>query len=178
MGFLIIIFLSFLILFSSFFLLFEICKVILPFLFWGAIYVPTKPEIVEKMIKFADIKAGDKAADLGSGDGRLIIALAKAGAEAHGYEISPFLVRLAKKNIIKAELENKAFIHWKNLWNEDFSKFNIITIYGMGHMMKKLEFKLKKELKPGSRIISNAFTFPTWQPSKKEKNVYLYEQKV
>lgn len=164
----------FFLLFSFFFCLLSVFKFILSFLFWGAIYVPTKPETVKKMIGLANIKSGEKAIDLGSGDGRLVVALAEAGAEAHGYEINPFLVQLAKKNIRKAGLEGKAFIHWKSFWSEDFSKFNVVTVYGMGHMMKRLELKLKKELRLNSRIISNTFTFPDWLFSKKDKKVNLY----
>ncbi|MBU1045697.1 50S ribosomal protein L11 methyltransferase [Patescibacteria group bacterium] len=149
----------------------------MPSLFWGAIYVPTKPEIVKKMINLADVKPGEKAIDLGSGDGRLVIALAKTGIEAHGYEINPFLVRLAQKNIRKAGISDRAFIHLKTFWKEDFSKFNIVTVYGMSHIMKKLELKLRKEIKPGAKIISNSFVFPNWRYSKKEEGVYLYENK-
>jgi len=156
---------------------FSMSFLILPTLFWGAIYVPTKPGIVKKMINLADIKPGDKAVDLGSGDGRLVIALAKAGAEAHGYEINRFLVCLARKNIRQAGLSDRAFILLKSFWEQDFSKFDIVTIYGMSHIMKKLELKLKKELKPNAKVVSNSFTFPNWQHSKKEEGVYLYENK-
>src|SRR3990167_6554218 len=71
----------------------------LPFIFWGAIYVPTGRTKIKKIIELANIKPGDRAVDLGSGDGRLVIALAKSGGESHGYEINPWLVRLARKNI-------------------------------------------------------------------------------
>ena len=71
------------------------------YFFWGAINVPTTDEKVEQIIKILDLKGKNKAVDLGSGDGRLIIALAKSGVEAHGYEINPFLVSLARKNIQK-----------------------------------------------------------------------------
>lgn len=141
---------------------------------FGAFFAATRQGQIKKMIALAEIKPGEKAVDLGSGDGRLVIALAKAGAEAHGYEINPFLVLIAKRNIIKAGFENKAFIHWKNFWLEDISKFNIVTIFGIGYMMGKLEAKLKRELNPGSRIISKYFIFPTWLQFKKEDNIHLY----
>jgi ribosomal protein L11 methylase PrmA len=143
--------------------------------FWGAIYLPTKKETIKKMIELAKIKPGDRAVDLGAGDGRLVIALAKAGAEAHGYEINPFLVFLAKLNIYRAGLKNKAFIHFKNFWEEDLSDFDIVVVFGISHIMKKLEAKIEKELKVGTRIISNSFSFPGWSASKKEDGVYLYK---
>ena len=78
------------------------------YFFWGAINVPTTEKRVWQMIGFLDLNKAGKAVDLGAGDGRLIIALAKAGIEAHGYEINPFLVSLARKNIKEAGLEDKA----------------------------------------------------------------------
>ena len=148
----------------------------MPVLFSGAFYAPTRQEIVKKMINLAGVRPGDKAIDLGSGDGRIVIALGEAGVEAHGYEINPFFVWLARKNIRKAGLTNKASIHWKNFWNENLSEFDIVTVYGIGYMMKKLEIKLRRELKAGARIVSNYFTFTKWPHSKKEDNIYLYQQ--
>ena len=151
-------------------------KSLMPFLFWGALYVPTKDEKVKKMIELLDIKEGEKALDIGAGDGRLVIALAKAGATATGFEINPFLVKLAKKNIKKAGLEGKAFVYCKNFWKKDFSQYDAVSVYGIGYIMKSLEKKLKKELKKGSRIASNAFGFPNWSPVKKEDNIFLYKK--
>lgn len=140
-------------------------------------WVATNPEAVKKMTDLANVKAGVRVADIGSGDGRLVIALALARAEAHGYEINPFLVLLSRLNISQAGLTGKAFIHWKSFWHEDLSKFEIITVYGVPKIMGRLEEKLKRELGTEARIISNIYTFPTWSPSKKEDDVYLYEQK-
>ncbi len=150
-----------------------VCAVI-PMIFYGAVFASSTPEIIEKMMVFANIKTGEKTADIGSGDGRLVIAMAKRGAEAHGYEINPLLVWLSRRNIKKAGLNGQAFIHWKNLWRVDFSEFSVVTVYGISYMMKKLETKLKKELKPGARVVSKYFTFPSWPYSKKEDNIYLY----
>ena len=141
----------------------------------GAFFAASEKKEVGKMIFLSGVKPGDKAVDLGSGDGRLVIALAKAGAEAHGYEINPVLVWWSRREIKKAGLSDKAFIHRNNFWNMSFSKFNVVAVFGIGYMMKKLEAKLKKELKPGSRVVSNYFIFPNWQYSKKEDNIYLYE---
>ena len=147
---------------------------IFPVFFKGAIYLPTQKRTVKKMVELANIKPAEIAVDLGSGDGRLVIALAKAGAKAHGYEINPLLVLLAKRNIRKAKLEGRAFIHFKNFWKEDFSRFDVVTIFGIGYAMESLERKLKKELKNGARVVSNAFPFPNWQYTKKEDAAFLY----
>jgi len=143
-------------------------------IFNGAPFVPSNSKTVKKMVNLASIKPGDKAADLGSGSGKIVIALARAGAEAHGYEINPILIWWARKNIRQAGLEGKAFIHTKNFWNEDFSSFKVITLYGVSHIMKKLETKLVKELPIGARVVSNSFQFPNWRYSTKDLNVFLY----
>jgi len=149
---------------------------IFPVLFKGAIYLPTQKRTVKKMIELANIKPGEIAVDLGSGDGRLVIALARAGAEAYGYEINPLLVLLARLNIRKAGLKGKAFIRFKNFWKEDFSQFDIVTIFGIGYVMEPLKQKLEKELKIGTRIVSNAFPVPGWQHEKKEDTAFLYRR--
>ena len=161
--------------FNFFLIIYFLFFFLLGTFFGGAFFAKTEEEKVNKMILISDIKPGEKAVDIGSGDGGLVIAMAKAGAEAHGYEINPFLVWSSKNNIKNAGLDGKAFIHWKNLWKVDFSEFDVAVLFGIPHMMKKLETKLKKEMKPGSRVISNSFIFPNWQHSKKEDSVYLYK---
>ncbi len=156
-------------------LIYLIFNILTPFFFRGIFYVPSRQDKIKKMIELADIKPGELACDLGCGDGRLVIALAQAGAVAHGYEINPFLVILAKLKIRKAGYSSKAFIHWKNFWKEDFSKFDVIAIYGMNFIMKKLEKELKGNFRSGARVVSNAFPFPNWPPFQKTDRVYLYK---
>ncbi len=141
----------------------------------GAPYVPSRTSSVEKMILLGDIQPGEKTADLGSGDGRVVIAMAECGAEAHGFENNPVLVLVARRNIRKAGLTGKAFIHWKNFWNADFANFDVISVYAMPYIMGRLYRKIKKEMRPGSRIVSNAFEFKHETPVKKDKGIYLYQ---
>lgn len=148
--------------------------VLIYILLQGAPFVSSRQEQVLKMLKLTNAKPGEKAADIGSGDGRIVIALAKIGVEAHGYEIDPWLIWKSRQKIKKAGLENKARIHWRNFWHEDFSSFDILTIYGIKHIMKRLENKLKKELKTGARVVSNGFKFPNWQPQQSQDNIHLY----
>lgn len=158
------------------FVVFIFFQIVLLTIFWGGIYVPTRRETIKKILNLAKVKPGESAVDLGSGDGRIVIALAKAGAEAHGYEINPLLVWLARQNIRKAGLSGKAFIHWKSFWGIDFSKFSVVVVFGISHIMKRLESKLKKEVSADVRVISNGFTFPTWPQSEKDSCVYLYKK--
>jgi len=143
----------------------------------GAPYVPVQKHTLEKMIELADIKPGQKAVDLGSGDGRIVIALAKAGAIAYGYEINPILVWWTRRKIVKEGLAGKAFAFRKNIWDEDFSSFDVVTLFGIRKIMKDLSAKLEKELKPGVKIVSYGFAFPDRQYIRKEEGVFLYEKK-
>jgi ribosomal protein L11 methylase PrmA len=144
-------------------------------IFKGAPFLPTQKHALEKMIALAQIQHGEKLADLGSGDGRIVIAAAKAGAEAHGYEINPLLVWWSRYQIKKAGLSDRAFIHQKNFWRVDFSDYNIVMLFGITGIMKGLEKKLKTELKPGSRVISNIFVFPNWI-GEKSGGVTMYKK--
>ncbi len=147
---------------------------ILPWLF-GAPYEPTEEQKIKKIIKLAEISKKDKVADLGSGDGRIVIEMAKAGAkESHGFEINPILVWLSRRKIKKLGLEKKAFIHWKNFWKTSFKEYNVVVLFQFSTIMNKLKRKLKKELKKNSKIISYYWKFPKWKPVKTKENIYLY----
>jgi hypothetical protein len=155
----------------------------------GAIYFPTTPRGVKNILKLAcpavDFGApkstagqGQKIVDLGSGDGRIVIALAQSGAYAEGYEINPILVWSSRRAIRKANLEGegagKAKIFWKSFWRADLSQFDVVIVYGIPYIMKDLQKKMERELRPGTKIISNAFTFPNWTPAAVEGRVRLY----
>lgn len=138
-------------------------------------YVPSTWHKINVMLELADPQFNDKMADLGSGDGRIVISFAKKGVESHGYEINSELALLAESKILDENLDEKAFIHIADFWEEDLSDFSIVTIYGMTSIMEHLEKKLKRELKPGSRVLSAIFHFPNWTPIKQKDNVYLYQ---
>lgn len=140
----------------------------------GAVYASTNKEAVKRIVHLANIQQGEKAVDIGSGDGRIVIALAQAGAIAYGYEINPLLVLWSRFLIKKARLQNKAFIFLGSFWHQKFTSFDIVTVYGIPYIMKELEKKLQHELQPGARIISQGFAFPAWQCQKQSGHIYLY----
>ena len=140
----------------------------------GAVFFPTRKVKMETIISLAGIKPGHKVADLGSGDGRILIACAKAGAVAVGYEINPLLVLLSKWNIRKIGLQDKATVHWKSFWKIDLSSFDSIIVYGIPYIMNRLKTKLEKEARSGVAIVSNIYKIPGWQPTKEENGLYLY----
>jgi len=149
------------------------------FLIWmvwrGAPFVPTKKEAVKQMVICAKVTPGCKALDIGSGDGRIVIALAQAGAEAHGIDNNPLLIWWSRIAIKDLGLEGKAFIHWGDFWKMDMSSFDVVTLFGVTQIMKPLKKKLERELKPGARVISNGFRFPDWTPTEVQHTVIAYE---
>lgn len=140
----------------------------------GALYDPSSPVQTSLMVDLADVRPGEKAADLGSGDGRVLIALAGRGAEAHGYEVNPVLVLLSRRNIRRADLERKAFVHWRSFWRADLSRFTLVTVFQVDFVMGRLETKLKRELADGARIVSHHWRFLDWPPEKVRGDMYLY----
>lgn len=140
----------------------------------GAIYFPTTPRGVENMLKLADVQPGQKIVDLGSGDGRIVMALAKRGVQATGYEINPVLARRSRDRIKKAGLADRATVYWESFWRIDLAQFDTIIVYGIPYIMRDLQKKLERELKPGTKIISNAYVFPGWTPVATEGKVMLY----
>ena len=142
----------------------------------GAPYAPLGKQKIETMLSLLNVKAGEKAVDLGSGDGRLVIEMAKKGANAYGYEINPLLVLIAKWKIKKLRLQNYAHIYWSDFWGKNLSSFDIVTVYLAPHSMKAVEKKLRGELKPKARVAVNYFPFPAWHPKKTADKIYLYQQ--
>ena len=144
------------------------------FLARGAVFVPIHQSKIEIVLRLAQVRPGQKIADLGSGDGRVVIAFAKAGAEAHGFEINPLLVWWSRYKIKKAGLQERAFIHFHSFWGADLSRFDTVFVFGIGHIMKKLSEKFRRELRHEAKVISFAFPLPDWQEGQRERGVLLY----
>ena len=142
----------------------------------GPFFVPTRQKYVPRIIAMLDIKSGEKIVDLGSGDGRLLIAIAQAGGEAYGYEHNPILVWRSRHAARRLGLDGKIIISRSNFWKEDVSSYNAAVIYGIPYIMRRLEKKLQRELRPGARVVSYSFQFPTWEPVKSDRRVYLYRK--
>lgn len=158
---------------SSFWVIIGFMFYIIPLMF-GAPYEGTAKKKIKDIVKLARMKKGENVVDLGSGDGRIVIAFAKEGFEAHGFEINPLLVLASKYKIKKLKLDN-AFIHWKSFWKEDLGKYDLIILFQYKTIMKKLGKKLKKELTKPSKIVSYHWKFKDWKIVKKIGDVYLYK---
>jgi SAM-dependent methyltransferase len=141
------------------------------------IWVPTPDELVEAMLDLAQVAPNDQVMDLGSGDGRIVIAAAKRGARAMGFEFNPDMVALSKLNAEKAGVSGKATFENADIFASDFSKATVVTMY----LLPDLNLKLRPtilNLKPGTRIVSHAFTMGDWaadQTVEKEfRTAYLW----
>jgi ribosomal protein L11 methylase PrmA len=105
--------------------------------------------------------------DLGCGDGRIVIAAAKEyGAHGVGIDIDPQLVREAGKNARKAGVENLVRFEEKDLFDADIHQASVVTLFLLDTINMKLRPKLLKDLKPGTRIVSNTFDMGDWKPDK------------
>src|ERR1051325_6277485 len=130
-------------------------------------FTPTRYNIADAMLKLATVGPDDVVYDLGSGDGRIpIIAAQKYGARGVGIELDPNLVELSWQIANEAEVANRVSFVVGDLFETDLSKATVVTAYLSPSIMKTLEPKLRA-LKPGTRIVSHAFTMPNWTPDRK-----------
>lgn len=142
------------------------------------IYVPTPERVVSTMLELADVHRGDVVYDLGCGDGRIVVAAAKAGAaKAVGIDIDPERVAEARENVRAAGVADRASILEGDLFQLDLRDANVVTLYLLPELNLRLRPKLL-ELKPGTRIVSHAFDMGDWKPDRVAhvdgKTVYMW----
>src|SRR4051812_49365871 len=126
------------------------------------VWVPTSQALVNRMLDLAKVGPNDIHYDLGSGDGRTVITAAKRGAKAFGVEYNPNMVALSRRNAKAAGMDGKAtFIHG-DIFETDFSKATVITLFLLPDLNIKLRPKIL-DMKPGTRVVSNSFTMGDWQ---------------
>ncbi len=126
------------------------------------VWIPTSQALVDKMLDMAKVTPRDFLMDLGSGDGRTVITAAKRGARAMGIEYNPDMVALAQRNAEKEGVSGRATFMKADLFETDFSKATVITMFLLPEINKKLRPRLL-QLKPGTRVVSNTFTMAEWQ---------------
>lgn len=172
-----LILLLFMLLLSAF-ALWWFSSMLLPILVKGGPFVPSSRSRVKLMLELADLQPMDNIADLGSGDGRILIAAAKAGAKhATGFEIHPGLAQTSRFLAKRKKLSDKITVHCKSFWKADLKSFNVLFLYQLPHTMTKLSKKMLDELPKDARVISNGFTLPGWELIKQDREVYLYKKK-
>lgn len=145
-------------------------------LFFGAPYVAMEKDRVAKVLAMVDLKAGEKLVDLGSGDGRILIAAAGAGARAEGWEVNPYLWAYSAWKIWRLGLGGRARVHLGSYWPASFNDADAVTLFLVTDQMPRMEEKLRKELKSGARVVSFVFPFPDWSAEKQAENTFLYRR--
>lgn len=143
------------------------------------IYVPTRLQTVERMLDFAELKAGETLVDLGSGDGRIVLAAAKRGANARGIELDDGRFNIANCWANEVGLAGKARFLQANIFEHNFTDAAVVTMY----LLPGLNLKLRPtvlDMRPGTRVVSHAFTMGDWEADRTEsvagsnQTIYLW----
>ncbi len=133
-------------------------------------FVTTPEEVVERMLRLARVGPDDFVVDLGSGDGRIVIAAAaRFGARGHGVDIDGGLVARSRRNAQAAGVAARASFEERDALQADLSRATVVTIYLLPWLVDQLQPKLMHELKPGARIVAHAFPMKGWRPDRTER---------
>ncbi|XP_060134147.1 ATP synthase subunit C lysine N-methyltransferase isoform X2 [Zootoca vivipara] len=127
-------------------------------------YVPATSKQVENVLRMLKGRNGPLV-DIGSGDGRIVIAAAKVGFKAVGYELNPWLVWYSRYCAWREGVHQNAKFYISDLWKVSFSQYTNVVIFGVPQMMLQLEKKLGEELAFDARVIACRFPFPHWRPN-------------
>ena len=128
-------------------------------------YEPSPPEVVDAMLRLAQLNPADVVYDLGSGDGRIVIGAARSyGARGVGIELQPELIQISRKAAADAGVADKVAFVQGDLFTADISDATVVTLYLFPSVNDRLEAKLRRELRPGTRVVSEGFTIGNWVP--------------
>ena len=131
-------------------------------------FTPTWEPVVDEMLTLANVSRDDVVYDLGSGDGRILVRAAqKYGARGVGIELDPRLVEISRQVARDGEVADKVTFIQGDLFEADVSQATVVTLYLSYSVNSRLAPKLKRELRPGTRIVSHQFTMGTWEPDKR-----------
>ena len=141
------------------------------------IWVPTPDEVVDRMLRMAQVTPSDYVVDLGAGDGKIAIAAAKLGARALGIEYNPDMAKHAQRNVEKAGVAAKAKILQGDIFLTDFTQASVVTMY----LLPQLNLKLRPQIlamRPGTRVVSHSFNMEDWEPDETSRmdgrNAYFW----
>ncbi|MGD0029327.1 MAG: methyltransferase domain-containing protein [Candidatus Bathyarchaeia archaeon] len=132
-------------------------------------FVPSPPQVVQRMLNLAELKAGEVFFDLGAGDGRTVIMAAKEfGARAVGVELREDLVKKALSSVYEQNLQNRITLVNGDMFNVDLTSADVVFLYLTTSANEKIKPKLESDLKKGVRIVSHDYEITGWKPSKTE----------
>jgi SAM-dependent methyltransferase len=143
------------------------------------IYVPTPQNVVDAMLKLANVHSGDVIYDLGCGDGRIVVTAAKQlGVRGTGIDINPERIAEARENAQKNGVTSRVTFRNEDLFETDIKEASVVTLYLLTSLNLKLRPKLWRDLKPGTRIVSHTFDMGDWTPEKEMEigahTIYLW----
>ncbi|MBZ5581161.1 MAG: class I SAM-dependent methyltransferase [Acidobacteriia bacterium] len=131
------------------------------------IFVPTPENVVQQMLKLANVHKGDVVYDLGCGDGRTVVAAARDfGARGVGIDINPERIKESQENAKTAGVTDRVAFRLEDLFEANIKEATVVTLYLLPSLNVKLRPKLWKDLKPGTRIVSHDFDMGDWKPEK------------
>lgn len=150
-------------------------------------YYPTPPSIVQRMIAITGLQPGEKLFDLGSGDGRIVLAAAsRFKADATGVELDESLARQSAEEIRRRGLDKTSRIIHGDILKQDYSSADVVTVYLLPKAMQLLRPILEKQLKKGARVVAHDFEMTGWKPEKidtieddgegRSHTIYLYRR--
>lgn len=149
-------------------------KICLPF-------VPATTAQVENVLTVLRARSGTLV-DIGSGDGRIVIAAAKQGFKASGFELNPWLVLYSRYKAWREGVNRSTSFYISDLWKVSFAQYSNVVIFGVPQMMEKLELKLASELPATAKVVACRFPFPTWVPEQTSgegiDTVWVYDAKT
>ena len=130
-------------------------------------YVPTPTQVVDKMLEMAKVTKNDLLYDLGSGDGRIVITAAKRyGARGVGYDLNPRRIQESNENARQAGVTDRVRFVQEDLFKADLSGATVVTLYLLPEVNIRLQPKLLRELRPGTRVVSHNYGMENWEPEK------------
>lgn len=144
----------------------------------GGPFVPSSGRTVSAMVKAASIRRGMTVYDVGSGDGRILMAAAALGANAVGIEINPYLVWYTRLRAFLSPYRDKIRVIWGDLWKTDLTGADRVFVYLIPWRMQELAAKMERELPKDARIITNSFIFPGWKSVSRDPKHHVYTFRI
>lgn len=140
---------------------------------YGAVFIPLPRNTIKKILKLAKVGRRDVVYDLGCGDGRVLIEAARRGAKAVGVENNPLVYWLCKKNVERSNLGKKIKIIYGDMFKQNLHDATVVVVYLSQNLNNKLQPKLERELRTGTRVVSADHTF-AWKEIKRIKTGHFY----
>lgn len=135
-------------------------------------YIPTPNAAVDKMLELAKVGPGDLVLDMGSGDGRIVIAAAQLGARGRGVEINSDLIERSNRNAERANVAHLTEFRQEDMFETSLSDVSVLTLYVLTQSNLRLRPRILEQMQPGSRVVSHQFGMQDWEPDRIERHLH------